>query len=188
LTRLTRSRSVGSRSNGCGGLRVRQAAGCVGSGSDGSGHPQAAGLDLVRWISIRRPRTRASAERRRAAVAGGEQRQSSPANSIAGSGARFEARRAPTRSARSSEATRGSESGGDAAERPDDAVVRHGNSGEVARAPRCKGSTTSGAGRLLTSLRRSWMAHSDETAAMAGLQLRRWKLRVSGSGARGLGG
>jgi hypothetical protein len=75
LTRLTRSRSVGSRSNGCGGLRVRQAAGCVGSGSDGSGHPQAAGLDLVRWISIRRPRTRASAERRRAAVAGGGVRQ-----------------------------------------------------------------------------------------------------------------
>jgi hypothetical protein len=144
----------------------------------------------VRRILIRRPRTRASAEqrqRRETAVASGERRRSSPAITNSGSGARFEALLAPKRSVRDDEAARGGESGDNAAERPDDAAARHGHSGEVARAPRCKGSTTSSAGQLLTSLRRPWMAHDDETTATAGLQ-RRWRARVRAARGEGKGG
>jgi hypothetical protein len=56
------------------------------------------------------------------------------------------------------------------------AVARLGvavNYGEGYWATRCAGTITSGVGRLLTSLRRPWMAHDDETAATAGLQRRR---------------
>jgi hypothetical protein len=66
--------------------------------------------------------------------------------------------RTPTRSARNGEAGRDGESGGDAAERPNDAAARQGSSGEVARSMRCMGSTSNGTGALLTSLRGSWVA------------------------------
>jgi hypothetical protein len=45
-----------------------------------------------------------------------------------------------------------------AAARADNAMARLGYSGEVAREPRCTGSTTNGAGGLLTSRRGSWTA------------------------------
>jgi hypothetical protein len=56
------------------------------------------------------------------------------------------ARKTPTCSTRSDEAARGGGGGGDAAARADNAAARLGYSGEVARAPRCSGSTTNGAG------------------------------------------
>jgi hypothetical protein len=55
------------------------------------------------------------------------------------------------RGARGGEAGRGGESGGNAAERRDDAAARQGSSGEVARATGCTGSTTNSMGVLLTS-------------------------------------
>jgi hypothetical protein len=115
---LTRSRSVGSRSDGCGGC-----------GLSGGGGIESGALDLDPAATNARER-RGDGERRPTAAAGGERRRDSPANSNSGSGARFEARLAPTRSSRNGEAGRDGESGGDAAERPDDAAARHGNSGE----------------------------------------------------------
>jgi hypothetical protein len=59
------------------------------------------------------------------------------------------------RGARGSKAGRGGESGGVAAARADDAVAQLGNSGEVSRATGCVGTSSSGTGGLLTSLRGS---------------------------------
>jgi hypothetical protein len=60
--------------------------------------------------------------------------------------------------ARGGKAGRGGESGGVAAARADDAAARLGNSGEVARATGCVGTSSSSTRGLLTSLRGSWVA------------------------------
>jgi hypothetical protein len=120
-------------------------------------------------------------------VAGGEQRRDSPANSNSGSGARFETRLAPTRSARNGEAGRDDKSGGDAAERPDDAAAGQGSSGEVARATGCTGSTTNSMGVLLTS-RRSSLAASRRRNDGDGKESKAAAARVCGARASEGGG
>jgi hypothetical protein len=77
------------------------------------------------------------------------------------------------RDARSSEAGRGGDRGVVAAAREDDAAVRLGNSGVVARAPRCTGLTTSGAGQFLTSLCVSWETLRRRGGVGGGKQRRR---------------
>jgi hypothetical protein len=69
--------------------------------------------------------------------------------------ARFGTRSAPTRSV---EDNKDGGCGEEVTEQPVDAAARVSNSGEVARAPRCTGSTTNGTSGLLTSGRRSWTA------------------------------
>jgi hypothetical protein len=77
------------------------------------------------------------------------------------------------RGARSSEAGRGGDRDVVTAARADDAAVRLGNSGVVARAPRCTGLITSGAGRFLTSLRGSWETLRRRGGGGGGKQRRR---------------
>jgi hypothetical protein len=81
-----------------------------------------------------------AAEQRRAAgdavAAGGERRRDLPTSSYSGSGARFDARKASTGSARVGEATGGGGNGGDAAERTD-SMAR--NSGDGSKATGCTG-------------------------------------------------
>jgi hypothetical protein len=60
--------------------------------------------------------------------------------------------------ARDGEANRGCESGGNAAERRDDAAARQGSSGEVARVTGCTESTTNGTSATLASWRSSGAA------------------------------
>jgi hypothetical protein len=69
--------------------------------------------------------------------------------------ARFGTRSAPTRSV---EDNKDGGCGEEVTEQPVDAAARVSNSGDVARAPRCTGSTTNGTGGLLTSGRKSWTA------------------------------
>jgi hypothetical protein len=65
---------------------------------------------------------------------------------------------APTRRARASEANRGGRCGTEAAERALSAAERRRKSGDGSKALRSTGSTSSGAGLHLTSLRGSWVA------------------------------
>jgi hypothetical protein len=77
------------------------------------------------------------------------------------------------RGARSGEAGRGGDCGRVVAAWADDAAAWLGNSGEVARAPRCTGLTTSGARRFLTSLRGSWETLRQRGDGGGGKQRRR---------------
>jgi hypothetical protein len=137
------------------------------------------GFRQTRRISIRWPKMHASG---RSAV-GGRRRQWLAASSggarrrdpIQGSGPQFDARRAPTRGARSGEAGRGGGRGGEAAKRPVDAAVWVRSPARSLRVPQCTRSSTNGTSGLLTS-RRSSLAASrrrndddgeDSTAAAA---------------------
>jgi hypothetical protein len=111
-------------------------------------------------------------------VAGGDRRRGSSANPILGFGARLEAREASTRSARDGKANRGGSCDRDAAARAEDAAAWQGSSGEVASATGCTGTSTSGTGGLLSSLRGSWVASRRRSGGEARNRRRRRKARV----------